>query len=108
MTPKASILFVLLLLQTHLLSAERGLKSQRHAEQRILAAIPAGSEYPLHTSFNYNRDHPGIIRLKGGNIATVWCADGGQDGSGYAVYSMTFSSNQAVTGAVTRVNTYTS
>jgi len=68
---------------------------------------PTGTEFQVNTSTASNQYQPRVAILSDGGFVVVWADDGGQDGSGSAVFAQRYHADGTVNGGEFRVNEYT-
>ena len=66
-----------------------------------------GSEFLVNTTTVSNQTQPRVAMLSDGDFVAVWYDDGGQDGSGGAVFGQRFNADGNLDGAQFRVNDVT-
>ena len=66
-----------------------------------------GSEFLVNTTTVSNQTQPRVAMLSDGDFVVVWYDDGGQDGSGGAVFGQRFNADGNLDGAQFRVNDVT-
>ncbi|MBK7954247.1 MAG: hypothetical protein IPK02_09950 [Candidatus Accumulibacter sp.] len=77
-----------------------------YAQRFDSAGAKLGSEFQVNTTTYSNQTQPRVAMLSDGDFVVVWYDDGGQDGSGGAVFGQRFNSDGTMDGSQFRVNEF--